>query len=116
MGGEAREAPMRPYVPPTACMALAACAAAALLMQAGWLRHGDEEVVPWGLVVALAAGGALAMAASTRLAAGARAGWAGVFKAARVEGPRDYAAAALMCAGVGFVCAAAASTLALWAW
>lgn len=97
-------------------MALATCAAAALLMQAGWLRHGDEEVVPWGLAVALVFGGALTMAASTRLAAGARAGWAGAFKVARVESPRDYVTAALMCAGVGFVCAAAASTLALWAW
>lgn len=51
------EFPARPYVPPTAFFALAACAACALLLDAGWRRRAEADIVPLGLVGALAVAG-----------------------------------------------------------
>lgn len=49
------EFPARPYVPPAAFLALGACLAAGIVLDAGWLRRADTGIVPLGLIGALLA-------------------------------------------------------------
>lgn len=41
------DVPVRPYVPPTAFLAVGVCASALLVLEAGWKLHAGGDMVPW---------------------------------------------------------------------
>lgn len=68
------ELPVRPYIPPTALLALGTCSSSAVLLEVGWVRHVGEDVVSWPLAALLTFVGISALTAGVRARHRARGG------------------------------------------
>ena len=113
MRGGVVEKPVRPYIPPTAFLAIGSCASAACVMQIGWTRRAQVTVAPWGTIGALVVlGCALALFAWRFIAR-----WEGTAHGDDAGSfPGRYVRLSLVFAGVGCAVAAAISGVELAGW
>lgn len=96
-----KEMPVRPYVPPTAFLAVGVCASALLMLEAGWRLHGGGGGVFWPGVLALSLMSVFAFTLARRL---------------RGSGRPDFIARSFAMLGMGVLigCIAATGWLLRW--